>query len=370
MVSEALRIVGDAPVALGVRAAEAGLVPDAIVRRGVRRFVRGRIRQEWQDDPAERRQAEEDLVATLRASSIALEPDLPNDQHYELPPEFFQTVLGKWCKYSCGLWNDRPQEPGVRSAPQPDRLDAAEEAMLRLTCERAQIEDGQSILDLGCGWGSFSLWAASHYPASRIVAVSNSVPQGRFIEAECERRSLRNVTAITADMNEYFAHERFDRVVSVEMFEHMRNYEQLMSRIADWLKPEGKLFVHVFSHRELAYPFEIGGPGDWMARLFFTGGLMPSEGLLLHFQDDLRLETQWRISGVHYRRTAEAWLARLDASRDTVTAMFEDVYGPRAAHRWYRRWRLFFIAVSELFGYRSGEEWGVTHYRFAPAPAG
>ncbi len=379
MVPEALRVVADAPIALGVRFAEAGLLPDPLVRRGIRRFVRRRIREEWREDPAERGRAKAELVARLRADPIALEPELPNEQHYELPPEFFQAVLGRWCKYSCGLWNDGPDEDGLDAADpettdpldasaDPGGLDAAEEAMLHLTCERADIRDGQDILDLGCGWGSFTLWAAEHYPASRIVAVSNSVPQGRFIEAECERRGLTNVSAITADMNEYFAHQRFDRVVSVEMFEHMRNYERLLSRIGAWLKPNGKLFVHIFCHRELAYPFEIGGLGNWMARLFFTGGLMPSEDLLFHFQNDLTLETQWRMSGAHYRRTAEAWLARLDASHDTVIAIFEDVYSPRAAHRWFRRWRLFFLAVAELFGHRGGEEWGVAHYRFVRRP--
>jgi cyclopropane-fatty-acyl-phospholipid synthase len=245
-------------------------------------------------------------------------------------------------------------------------LAAADEAMLALTCQRAEMADGMRVLDLGCGWGSLSLWLAEHYPSCRVLAVSNSKPQREFILGRCARLGLDNVEVLTADVNHFAPEQRFDRVLSVEMFEHVRNHELLLARIAAWLEPDGKLFVHHFAHREYAYPYETQGDDDWMGRHFFSGGIMPSDDLLLHFQRDLVVERNWRVNGVHYQKTCEAWLARQDARREALLPILAGVYGAQEADRWFQRWRIFFLACSELFGYGEGNEWWVTHVRMAP----
>jgi cyclopropane-fatty-acyl-phospholipid synthase len=281
---------------------------------------------------------------------------MANQQHYELPPEFFAAILGPRRKYSCCYFTS-----------DNSTLAEAEEEALAATCQRAELADGQEILELGCGWGSLSLWMAERYPHSRITAVSNSTPQRHFIEAVALSRGFGNLCVIAADMNDFSpGKQTFDRVVSVEMFEHMRNYDRLLGRIASWLRPRAKLFIHIFCHRSLSYPFEMDGAANWMGRHFFTGGIMPSADLLKQFDRSLNVTRQYSWNGQHYQRTAEAWLANLDARREEALGILAAVHGASESHRWLNRWRMFFLAVSELFGYAGGDEWHVAHYLMEP----
>jgi cyclopropane-fatty-acyl-phospholipid synthase len=343
-----------APIGVAIRGAiavgESGLVPDPVARFAIRRLCAQRLHEERRRLDAD---GHREFLQTLRRGPIALHVDAANAQHYELPPAFFQLVLGARRKYSSAYW-----PAGVRD------LDHAEEAMLDLTCRRAGLEDGMRVLDLGCGWGSLTGWIAERYPRCRILAVSNSRPQGDLVRDERARAGHRGIEVVTADINDFDPGERFDRIISIEMFEHLHNYRELLQRLAGWLAPGGRLFVHVFAHRAHAYPFESAGDADWMARTFFTGGLMPSHDLFAHFQDDLRLEDQWWLHGRHYQRTSDAWLRNLDSRREDVLRLFATVYGVAEAQRWLVRWRLFFLACAELFGYRRGSEWGVSHHRF------
>jgi len=288
---------------------------------------------------------------------IALATEAANRQHYELPADFFAHILGPRRKYSSCLW-----APGVRN------LAEAEAAALAETCAHADLADGQEILELGCGWGSLSLWMAERYPAARITAVSNSASQRAFIEAEVQRRGLGGLRVVTADMNDFATDARFDRIVSVEMFEHMSNWRALLGRACGWLRPDGRLFLHVFAHRSRPYSFEADDEADWIAQHFFTGGVMPSHGLIRQFPDLFAVETDWRWSGDHYRRTAAAWLANYDANAGAIGAILHEVYG-EAAPLWRRRWRLFFLATAGLFGAAGGDVWGVSHYRLRPVRA-
>jgi cyclopropane-fatty-acyl-phospholipid synthase len=295
----------------------------------------------------------ETLVESMNGAPIAPVPHKANEQHYEVPAEFFKNVLGPHLKYSSCWWPNQVND-----------LADAEHAALKVTCERAGIAPGMRILELGCGWGSLTLWMADRFPDCRIVAVSNSASQRAHICAQALHRNLTNVEVITCDMNQFDIDERFDRIVSVEMFEHMRNYRKLLRRVHDWLRPGGRLFLHIFCHRATPYEFEDQGPGDWMSRHFFSGGLMPSDELPLRFQEDLRLVARWRWNGQHYEKTSNAWLANLDRQREAIWPLLEQTYGATEARRWFMRWRVFFMACAELFGYDEGEQWWVSHYLF------
>jgi cyclopropane-fatty-acyl-phospholipid synthase len=330
-------------IGFGIELAERGLLPLPALRMGVRRLLRARL-QEMEGGPSP-----QEFVEAVEEGPIAVETDAANSQHYEVPTELFELALGPRLKYSGAYW-----PTGI------ERLADAEVAMLRLTAERAQLEDGQDILELGCGWGSLTLHMARTFPHARITAVSNSASQRRHIEA----RAPANVRVLTADMRTFQPEGRFDRVVSVEMFEHMRNLPELFRRISTWMAPEGKLFAHVFCHRAHSYLFGTEAHDDWMGRYFFTGGMMPSYDLLPSLDRQLGLEERWAVNGKHYARTARAWRENIEAERATVMSVLTRAYGADAA-RWFHRWRLFFLACEELFGYRSGSEWLVGHYRFA-----
>ena len=336
-------------IAAAAGAVERLALPDVVTRAGIALLVDRTGRRLERADP----DAERGFAAAMASFPIAERPDAANAQHYELPPEFFALILGPRRKYSCCLYEDAKT------------LADAEEHALAETAAHAGLADGQRILELGCGWGSLSLWMAEHYPSSDIVSVSNSGPQRGFIEAEAARRGLARLRVVTADMNDFDAGRRFDRVVSVEMWEHMSNWQALLRRTRGWVEPDGRLFLHVFSHRSMPYRFDHGDASDWIAQHFFTGGIMPSHGLIRHLDSEFTVEAEWRWSGIHYRRTAEDWLANYDANTPAIERILREVYGDEAM-LWKRRWRLFFLATAGLFGARNGAEWGVSHYRLRP----
>lgn len=323
---------------------ERGWIPDPLARLGMRRLVRERMRDERRGGEAGQRA----FFDSLRTGPIAVATQDANTQHYEVPSAFFEAVLGPRLKYSCGFYD-----------PVTDDLSRAEEAMLALSCQRAGIVDGMDVLDLGCGWGSLSLWLAEHYPQANITALSNSATQRAHIEARAAAAGFTNLKVITANVVEWDTVLRFDRVLSIEMFEHMRNYAALLARVTGWLKPEGRLFTHVFCHRELGYHY-VQGDG-WMEQYFFTGGIMPREDQFEQFPAQVHVEQRWWVDGTHYERTSNHWLERLDANRDAVARICMDTYGADEATIWLQRWRMFFMAVAELFGIDNGSRYGVVH---------
>lgn len=333
---------------------ERGLVPDVLVRLGIRRLLRKRLAQVDLGEVHANEQRKQELLFEFYNGPIALVPEKANEQHYEVPARLFELTLGPRRKYSSCYWPN-----GVAS------LSEAEDASLKLTCEHAELADGMRILELGCGWGSLSLWMAEKFPNAKLTVVSNSSSQREFIERESVSRGIdKNLNVVTCDINDLKVEEEFDRVVSVEMFEHVRNHRQLMNRISNWLAPEGKLFVHIFCHRSFTYKFQDDTQSDWMSRYFFSGGIMPGDDLLPSYTDDLKLETQWRWNGRHYQRTCEAWLANMQRNRAHIIPVLEATYGTSEAERWFHRWRMFYLACSELFGYHNGDQWYVSHYLF------
>jgi cyclopropane-fatty-acyl-phospholipid synthase len=335
-----------------LRVVEQDRVPDWAIRLGMRYFIRKSLQKQSQNgDVVAQKESARALIAQLQKEPIAAHTAEANAQHYELPTEFFLAVLGPRLKYSSCLY----QSPD-------ETLAQAEENMLALSCQRAQVEDGMSILELGCGWGSLSLWLCEKYPNARIVAVSNSRTQRAYIMDAAAKRGFKNLEVVTADMNDFDTTQTFDRVMSIEMFEHMRNYECLMQKVAGWLKPEGKLFVHIFTNRQ--YPFMVNAQNNWLAQYFFTGGVSPSDDLLLYFQRDLHILDHWRVNGAHYARTLEAWLKTFDEKRKSLEPLFESTYGKKDMVAWIVRWRMFFMSCAELMGFNKGNAYIISHYLF------
>lgn len=333
------------------RLLERGLLPDFLIRYGIRRLLRDRLRVQHVDDPEKVQTDLMEHVEFCKRAPIAVETKAANDQHYEVPAAFYAKVLGPHRKYSSGLW----------TGPD-DTLEASEARMLRTTCERNQLEDGMRVLDLGCGWGSLSMYVARNFPRCRVLGVSNSNSQREDILRRAQQEGLRNLEIVTQDANRFEPGRTFDRVFSIEMFEHMQNWRLLFERVASWLEPQGSMFLHVFTHRSAGYRFLADGDGDWMARQFFTGGQMPADSQVLYFQDHLAVEQHWRVAGTHYARTSEAWLANMDRARAELQPLFATTYGPRAVAMW-NGWRTFFMACAELWGFDHGREWFVSHYR-------
>eukprot|EP01026_Neomeris_dumetosa_P083377 TRINITY_DN9674_c0_g1_i2.p1 TRINITY_DN9674_c0_g1~~TRINITY_DN9674_c0_g1_i2.p1 ORF type:complete len:364 (-),score=59.08 TRINITY_DN9674_c0_g1_i2:90-1160(-) len=336
---------------------EQNIVPDFILRFGIRYLLSLRL-NDLTLPLSSQLATKQTFVSDLKSLPVAIQTDTANEQHYEIPTDYFLLVLGPRLKYSSCLFKE-----GRGS------LQEAEESMLELCCERGELQNGQWVLVLGCGWGSMCLYLAEKYPDSEITAVSNSSTQKEFIDSQAKAKGFKNLTVVTADVVDLIPSEengigKFDRVVSIEMFEHMKNYEVLLSRISEWLKPNGKLFVHYFCHKSLAYHFLDENETDWMTRYFFSGGTMPSLDLMLYFQQNLKIEQMWYVNGTHYSKTLEAWLKKQDRVSNQVKEIFVGTYGKDQALKWLVYWRLFYLACSELFNYDKGEQWGVGHYLF------
>ncbi len=336
---------------------EKNKIPDSLIRVGIRKLLKQRLQDEHKGHVEAQQAHLMALIDELKATpTIAINTQEANEQHYEVPTAFYTYCLGKHLKYSSGYW-----KPGVTD------IDTSEKDMLEITCERAELKEGQQVLELGCGWGSLSLFMAAKFPTSTFTVVSNSRTQKQHIDEQARQRGITNLTVITNNINDFRLDQTFDRIVSVEMFEHMRNYQKLMKLVADLLKPDGKLFVHIFTHKEYAYKFEVIDESDWMSKYFFTGGIMPSDDLLLYFNEHLSIEKHWHVSGMHYSKTSEAWLQNMDKHKAEIMPLFETTYGKDQALKWWVYWRIFYMACAELWAYNGGEEWLVSHYLFQKA---
>ncbi|MGQ0829637.1 MAG: SAM-dependent methyltransferase [Bacteroidota bacterium] len=332
---------------------EKNKIPDLLIRIGIRQLLKQRLREENKGSVEMQQRHLMLLIDELKRSPIAINTKEANEQHYEVPTQFYKYCLGKHLKYSSGYWNKNVTD-----------IETSEKDMLELTCLRAELQDGQDVLELGCGWGSLSLYMAEKFPTSNFTVVSNSHSQKLHIDEEAKQRGINNLNVLTANINDLVIDKTFDRVVSVEMLEHIRNYRELMYKVATVLKPNGKLFVHIFTHKKYAYKFEVKDDSDWMSNYFFTGGIMPSDDLLLYFNEDMCIEKHWHVSGMHYHKTSEAWLRNMDKNKVHIIPIFEKTYGKKQAFKWWVYWRIFFMACAELWGYNNGEEWIVSHYLF------
>ncbi|MQL94434.1 hypothetical protein Taro_027085 [Colocasia esculenta] len=348
-----IRVPYDAAVRVALASLERNLLPDPVVRRLTRLLLASRLR--WGYQPSSELQLSHlvDFARSLEGMPIAVKTDKPKSQHYELPTSFFKLVLGKNLKYSCCYFQNKS-----------NTLEDAEDAMLEMYCVRAEVKDGQSILDVGCGWGSLSIYIAKKFRNCSITGICNSTTQKAHIEEQCRDLQLSNVNIIVADISKFEMEGSFDRIISIEMFEHMKNYKELLKKISRWMKEDSLLFVHYFCHKAFAYHFEDINEDDWITRYFFTGGTMPSANLLLYFQDDVAVVNHWLVNGTHYAQTSEEWLKRMDQHSAFIRPIMESTYGKDAATKWTAYWRTFFISVAELFGYNNGEEWMVAHFLF------
>jgi len=350
-------------------AMEKGILPDAVVRKGIRSLLSERLVQETAGGKQAMQERKNAFVAELKTLPIAIETDAANEQHYEVPTAYFLKTLGPRLKYSSCLYPEGSDGRPSTTAWKDYDLGKAEDAIFELYCERASLVDGMNILELGCGWGSLSLFLAAKYPNSKVTGVSNSRTQKEFIMKKAKEEGIdKNLTIITANMVEFEPPEagKYDRMMTVECFEHMKNYEKLFGRVSTWLKPGGKAFIHVFSHKDVCYHFEVKDESDWMTKYFFTGGTMPSHDLFLYFQSaNFKIAGHWFLNGRHYANTLHAWLAKQDAAQAELMPVFEEAYGsPEAAKIWWHRWRVFYIACEELFAFGGGDEWGVSLFLF------
>ena len=334
--------------------AEKNLLPDWLIRIGIRKLLKDRIVEICSDSYENQQKNKIDFIHNMNRSPIAVDTNLANEQHYEVPAEFYDYALGKNKKYSSCYWNNKTET-----------LDAAEQLALNKTCEHAELKNGHSILELGCGWGSLTLWMAKKYPKSKITAVSNSHSQRKYIENQAKQRKLTNVKMITGNMTEFYTKSKFGRIVSVEMFEHMRNIAVLYQKISTWLKKDGKFLKQIFVHKSAPYLFKVKDKNDWMSQYFFSGGMMPSIDLPLYFQSSLKIEQQWLWDGTHYAKTAREWLNNTDKNKAEIINIFKNCYGSDNAQLWLQRWRIFFMACEELWNYDQGQEWMVAHYLFS-----
>jgi cyclopropane-fatty-acyl-phospholipid synthase len=332
-----------------INAIENGYVPDSLVRLGIKKLIKQREEEIKVNFDFHKNK----ILKIMQESPLAIETAKANEQHYEVPSEFYQLVLGKNLKYSCSLFENQAQN-----------LDEAEDVMLNLYCERAQIVDGMKILELGCGWGSLTLHLARKYPNSQITAISNSHGQREYILGEAQKRNIKNIKIITTDINVFKNEEKFDRIISIEMFEHLRNYQEIFAKMKTWLNLDGKVFLHIFCHKEATYFFETEGDDNWMGKYFFTGGVMPSFDLFERIQDSLKLEKKWEVNGINYQDTSEEWFKNMDRRNEEIMTLFEKTYGKKEAKRWFNRWKMFFAACAELFGHKQGKEWFVGHFLF------